>query len=298
MRPPALYDTELAGRLAGFERVEPGDHGPAAAGSPGWPRATARPTGPSARWPLEWLKLQRGPRRGTARRTARGDLGVPGRARQNRLGCTGIRLIRAPPWASARLHRRGGATAGGERRGSIGCVTREAWPLRFANCGRRVTVRRSAATSRPGASCRIRPSSTPRSPIRTPSRSSPPCRCSAATRQRRSAQVWLDALARARTTDDPPTSQEPSTGPPPASRWSRRKPEAAARLEAAPIAVSPNCHNGFRCRQRTSSPRRLCAGCAGTGSRCRPRRRPLRRSTSFCVRHGCGSGSANSPSRC
>lgn len=52
-------------------------------------------------------------------------------------------------------------------------------------------------------------------------------------RQRRSAQTWLDALARARTTDDPPTAQEPSTGPPPASRWGRRKPEAATRLEAA-----------------------------------------------------------------
>jgi ribonuclease D len=52
-------------------------------------------------------------------------------------------------------------------------------------------------------------------------------------RQRRSAQVWLDALARARTTDDPPQAQEPSNGPPPASRWVRRKPEAAVRLEAA-----------------------------------------------------------------
>jgi ribonuclease D len=53
------------------------------------------------------------------------------------------------------------------------------------------------------------------------------------SRQRRQAQVWLDALARARTTDDPPKAQEPSTGPPPASRWARRKPEAYARLEAA-----------------------------------------------------------------
>jgi ribonuclease D len=53
------------------------------------------------------------------------------------------------------------------------------------------------------------------------------------TRQRRNARVWLDALARARTTQDPPTAQEPSNGPPPASRWARRKPEAAARLEAA-----------------------------------------------------------------
>ncbi|MCT7659567.1 ribonuclease D [Mycobacterium deserti] len=52
-------------------------------------------------------------------------------------------------------------------------------------------------------------------------------------RQRRSAHVWLDALARARSTEDPPSSSEPSNGPPPASRWPRRKPEAAARLEAA-----------------------------------------------------------------
>lgn len=53
------------------------------------------------------------------------------------------------------------------------------------------------------------------------------------SRQRRSAQVWLDALARARTTQDLPKSQEPPNGPPPASRWARRKPEAAVRLEAA-----------------------------------------------------------------
>jgi ribonuclease D len=53
------------------------------------------------------------------------------------------------------------------------------------------------------------------------------------SRQRRSAQVWLDALTRARTTEDPPQAQEPSNGPPPASRWARRKPEAAARLETA-----------------------------------------------------------------
>jgi len=57
-------------------------------------------------------------------------------------------------------------------------------------------------------------------------------------KQRRSAQVWLDALARARTTTDPPSTSEPSNGPPPASRWSRRKPEAALRLEAVRSGLS------------------------------------------------------------
>jgi len=33
--------------------------------------------------------------------------------------------------------------------------------------------------------------------------------------------------------DDQPEVSEPQNGPPPASRWGRRKPEAAARLEAA-----------------------------------------------------------------
>jgi ribonuclease D len=56
-------------------------------------------------------------------------------------------------------------------------------------------------------------------------------------RQRRSAQVWLDALARARTVE-PPDAQEPSNGPPPASRWARRKPEAAVRLEVARAALT------------------------------------------------------------
>jgi ribonuclease D len=35
-----------------------------------------------------------------------------------------------------------------------------------------------------------------------------------------------------------PTSSDPNSGPPPASRWARRKPEAAARLEAAKAALA------------------------------------------------------------
>lgn len=57
-------------------------------------------------------------------------------------------------------------------------------------------------------------------------------------KQRRTAQVWLDALAAARTTDQPPEISEPLNGPPPPVRWAKRKPEAAVRLEAARAALS------------------------------------------------------------
>jgi ribonuclease D len=57
-------------------------------------------------------------------------------------------------------------------------------------------------------------------------------------RQRRNAQVWLDALARARQTEDLPEAVEQLNGPPPAVRWAKRKPEASARLEAARAALT------------------------------------------------------------
>lgn len=51
--------------------------------------------------------------------------------------------------------------------------------------------------------------------------------------QRRSAAMWLAALEAARENHDPPEVVDPPNGPPPPARWSRRKPEAAARLDAA-----------------------------------------------------------------
>jgi ribonuclease D len=56
--------------------------------------------------------------------------------------------------------------------------------------------------------------------------------------QRRSAAMWLTALEAARESRDPADEVEPPNGPPPPARWSRRKPEAAARLEAARAALS------------------------------------------------------------
>ena len=57
-------------------------------------------------------------------------------------------------------------------------------------------------------------------------------------KQRRGAQVWLEALATARSTDQPPELSEPLDGPPPPVRWAKRKPEAAVRLEAARAVIS------------------------------------------------------------
>jgi len=52
-------------------------------------------------------------------------------------------------------------------------------------------------------------------------------------KQRRSANTWFAALVAARTNPEPTDALETPNGPPPAVRWSRRKPEAAARLDAA-----------------------------------------------------------------
>jgi ribonuclease D len=43
----------------------------------------------------------------------------------------------------------------------------------------------------------------------------------------------LAALRAARDNTDPPDESEPANGPPPAVRWAKRRPEAAARLDAA-----------------------------------------------------------------
>ncbi|MEU5840518.1 ribonuclease D [Rhodococcus sp. NPDC047139] len=54
-------------------------------------------------------------------------------------------------------------------------------------------------------------------------------------RQRRSARAWLNAIERARALpeDRLPPITPPLTGPPPAGRWARHHPEEAARLAAA-----------------------------------------------------------------
>jgi len=56
-------------------------------------------------------------------------------------------------------------------------------------------------------------------------------------RQRRSAATWLAALKTARENPGPAIEAETPNGPPAPARWAKRRPEAAARLEAARTAL-------------------------------------------------------------
>jgi ribonuclease D len=80
-------------------------------------------------------------------------------------------------------------------------------------------------------------------------------------KQRRSAKVWLDALAAARVSDQPPDTADQLSGPPPPVRWAKRKPEAAARLESARAALGEVSRNVTVPTENLVSPelvRRLC----------------------------------------
>ena len=275
IRPPKLYDTELAGRLAGYDRVNLAamvqrllglqlmkGHGAA-----DWSK---RPL------PHDWLnyaaldvEVLLELRDAIARCSAG--------ARKNRLGGTGIRV---------RAHIRGHADAAGSVASHVG-HSQGAQPAGAGGRAGVVADARSHRRRRDIAPGRILPDSAiinaaTVDPDTVEKLTALPV--FGGNRQRRSAQVWLDALARARTARAA-GGQEPSNGPPPASRWARRKPEAAVRLEAARAGLA-------ELSQRVSVPtenlvypgvvRRLCWDWQSR----RPRRTPLRRSTSSCATPG------------
>jgi ribonuclease D len=223
MVPPRLYDTELAGRLAGFDRVNLAamvqrllglqlmkGHGAA-----DWSK---RPL------PADWLNyaaldvevlLE-------LRAAIAGELEKQGKTRWAAEEFEHLRTYVAAPTRRDRWRRTSGIHKVKNPR-TLAAV-RELW-----------TTRDSIAQRRDIAPGRILPDAA----IINAATTDPDTESKlvalpvfGGSRQRRSAGVWLDALARARVTTDLPKATEPLTGPPPAVRWSRRKPEAAERLEA------------------------------------------------------------------
>lgn len=224
MTPPALYDTELAGRLAGYDRVNLaamverllGLQLTKGHGAADWSK---RPL------PPDWLNyaaldvevlLE-------LRTAVAAVLEEQGKTRWAAEEFEHLRTYIAPPTRRDRWRRTSGIHK--VRAPRTLAAVRELWTTRD-----QIAQRRDIAPGRILPDAAIVNAAT-NDPDTVEKLTALPV--FGGSRQRRSAQVWLDALARARTTEDLPASNEPLTGPPPAVRWSRRKPEAAARLEAA-----------------------------------------------------------------
>ena len=223
MMPTALYDTELAGRLAGFERVNLAAMverllGLALTKGHGAADWSKRPL------PADWLNyaaldvevlLE-------LRAAIAAELEEQGKSRWAAEEFEHLRTYVAPLTRRDRWRRTSGIHK--VRAPRTLAAVRELWTTRD-----HIAQRRDIAPGRILPDAAIINAAT-NDPDTVEKLTALPVFGGA--RQRRSAQVWLDALARARTTEDLPAASESLTGPPPAVRWSRRKPDAAARLEA------------------------------------------------------------------
>ncbi|BBX66475.1 ribonuclease D [Mycobacterium saskatchewanense] len=235
MRPPALYDTELAGRLAGFDRV---NLATMVERLLGFGLAKGHGAADWSRRPLpdEWLNYAaldvellielraaisevlagQGKTDWAAQefdylRTFKtGDVLRDGAARRDRWRRTsGIHRVR-------------------DRRALA--AVRELWTTRDRIAERRDIAPRRILPDSAIIDAAVADPKTIEELVALP--------VFGGRNQRRSAATWLAALEAARKNPSPPEEVEPPNGPPPAARWSRRKPEAAARLEAARAALS------------------------------------------------------------
>ncbi len=229
MRPPALYDTELAGRLAGFERVNLAAMvqrllGLGLAKGHGAADWSKRPL------PDAWLNYAALDVEVLVelREAIAGEL-----AGQNKSDWAAEEfeyLRSAEPTVTRRDRWRRTSGIHKVRNRQALAAVRELW-----------TVRDQIARRRDIAPGRILPDSAIiAAAVADPKTVEELTKLPifGGHKQRRSAHVWLAALEAARTNPDPPDSAEPQNGPPPAVRWAKRKPEAAARLDAARARLS------------------------------------------------------------
>ena len=228
LRPPALYDTELAGRLAGLERVNLAAMvqrllGLGLAKGHGAADWSKRPL------PAAWLNYAALDVEVLIELREAVD-SILAEQRKNHWAAEEFEYLRcaeSAPTRRDRWRRTSGLHKVRTREGLA--AVREMW-----------TVRDRIARSRDIAPGRILPDSAIIAAALADPKTAEELTALAVfggSKQRRTAKVWLDALAAARRTDDLPEINEPLAGPPPPVRWSKRKPEAAVFLEAARRAI-------------------------------------------------------------
>lgn len=233
MRPPALYDTELAGRLAGFERVNLATMverllGQGLAKGHGAADWSKRPL------PSDWLnyaaldvELLIELRAAVAEVLAQQGKTDWAAEEFEYLRTSEERLVNTPTRRD-RWRRTSGIHKLHDRRALA--AVRELWTTRDRIAQRRdIAPRRILPDSAIIDAALANPTSIEEL-VALP--------VFGGRNQRRSAPMWLSALDAARQNQDPPEVTEQSVGPPPPSRWSRRKPDAAARLEVARAALA------------------------------------------------------------
>lgn len=232
MRPPALYDTELAGRLAGFERVNLATMverllGQGLAKGHGAADWSKRPL------PSAWLnyaaldvELLIELRHAIAQVLA--EQGKTDWAAQEFEHLRTIEeRVAAAPTRRDRWRRTSGIHKVHDRRALA--AVRELWTTRDKIAQRRdIAPRRILPDSAIIDAALANPTSVDEL-VALP--------VFGGRNQRRSAPMWLAALEAARQSDLPDVAEQ-SAGPPPPARWSRRKPDAAARLEVARAALA------------------------------------------------------------
>ncbi|KAA8884734.1 ribonuclease D [Nocardia colli] len=230
LRPKRLFDTELGGRLAGFERV-----GLAAMVENLLGHALRKGHG-AADWstrplPDEWLNyaaldvellLE-------LRDAVAADLKAQGKTDWAAQEFEHVRTAEPPAPKADRWRRTSGIH--NLRRTRQLAVVRELW-----------TTRDSLARARDVAPARILPDAAIIAAVTADPKTIAQLRALpvfGGPRQRRYSREWLAAVDRGRTLPDsdlPPLTQ-PFDGPPPVNRWERRDPAAAARLTRARTAM-------------------------------------------------------------
>ena len=229
LRPPALYDTELAGRLAGFDRVNLAAMvqrllGLGLAKGHGAADWSKRPL------PDAWLNYAALDVEVLIelRAAIEGILVEQGKNTWAAEEFEFLRQAESSPTRRDRWRRTSGIHK--VRTGKGLAAVRELWTARD-----QIARRRDIAPGRilPDAAIVAAAMADPKTAeelIALP--------VFGGQNQRKSAKVWLDALESARASTEPLDAEEPTTGPPPPVRWAKRKPEAAARLEAARATLS------------------------------------------------------------